>query len=372
MDPSSRDRAPVAPESPERPRHGTWWQRALVLGFGLAFALLCYWTLGFVLQDIGRLEGPRWDEFVAERVDPRLRDTAQSLAAAMDGVKREIETEERRRQLLRESTGTSQKTLGQLLDLQRNLQEAAPLPEEQQWAFAEAQQLFIDNQRREQTLNETLAALQERRSGLDDAVRENAAATERAERPLREEFTALSWRHRLRVAGFKIAFLTPLLVVSGLLFARSRGSGYAPLVYAAGGAVLVKTFMVMHEYFPAEYFRYILVGAALAVVGWLLVKLLGMVARPSSDARQKQYREAYEGFRCPVCEFPIRRGPLQYMAWTPRSLRKTSRPVSGATDEPYVCPACATPLFVACGGCSRVRHALLPACEHCGAREPVA
>lgn len=369
---TSDDRAAVVTDAAERSRRGTWWQRALVLGFGLAFALLCYWTLGFVLQDIGRLEGPRWDEFTGARVDPRLRDDAVSLAVSVAGVKREIETEERRRQLLRESTGTSQTTLGQLLDLQRNLQQAAPLPEEQQRAFAEAQQLFIDNQRREQTLNETLAALQERLSELDDAVRENAAALERAERPLREEFAALSWKHRLRVAGYKIAVLTPLLVVSGLLFARFRNCGYAPLVYASGGAVLVKTFMVMHEYFPAEYFRYILVGAALLVVGWLLVKLLGMVARPSAGARQKQYREAYEGFRCPVCEFPIRRGPLRYMAWTPRSLKKTSRPVSAVADEPYTCPACATPLFIACGGCGRVRHALLPACEHCGAREPTA
>lgn len=369
---TSGDRAAVVTDAVERSRRGTWWQRALVLGFSLAFALLCYWTLGFVLQDIGRLEGPRWDEFAAARVDPRLREEAQSLAAAVDGVEREIETEERRRQMLRESTGTSQKTLGQLLDLQRNLQQAAPLPEEQQRAFAEAQQLFIDNQRREQTLNETLATLQERLADLGDRVRDNAAAIERTEEPLRVEFASLSWRHRLRVAGLKIAFLAPLLVVSGLLFARYRGRAYAPLAYACGGAVLVKTFMVMHEYFPAEFFRYILVGTALLVVGWLLVKLLGMVAQPNQDARQRQYREAYEGFRCPVCEFPIRRGPLEYMAWTPRSLRKTSRPVSGVTDEPYTCPACATPLFVTCGGCGRVRHALLPACEHCGAREPTA
>lgn len=367
MDVTGSDRSPAAVG---RERRGTWWQRTLVLGFGIAFALLCYWTLGFILQDIGRLEGPRWETLVGGRIDPGLRTATRTLAAEVDGVKREIENEERRRQLLRESTATSQTTLGQLLELQKlSVQEAAALPEEQRLAFAEAQQLFIENQRREQTLNETLAGLQEQLARLTDSVRENAAAVEAAERPLRDEFAAASWRHRLRVAGIKIAVLAPLLILAGVLFARSRGSAYAPLVYAAGSAVLVKVFMVMHEYFPAEYFRYILVAAALAVVGWLLVRLLGMVAEPSRDARLRQAREAYDGFRCPVCEFPIRRGPLQYMAWTARSLRKTSRPVSATADEPYTCPACATPLFVPCTACGRVRHALLPACEHCGARE---
>ena len=67
----------------------------------------------------------------------------------------------------------------------------------------------------------------------------------------------------------------------------------------------------MHEYFPSEYFRYILILSALAVIGWLLARLLSIVARPSRDTRLKQYRESYEAFLCPVCQYPIRRGPLQ-------------------------------------------------------------
>jgi hypothetical protein len=169
------------------------------------------------------------------------------------------------------------------------------------------------------------------------------------------------------VAAIKIGVLTPLIVLGGWLFARYRSSPYAPMVYAFGVAVLAKTFFVMHEYFPSEYFRYILILSALAVIGWLLARLLSIVARPSRDTRLKQYRESYDAFLCPVCQYPIRRGPLRFMSWTPRSLRRASKPLVGVSDEPYTCPSCATALFEKCTNCGGTRHALLPACEHCGA-----
>ena len=48
-------------EAAERERRGTWWQRFLIWTFSVALALLFYWLLGFVLQDIGNLPGPDWD-----------------------------------------------------------------------------------------------------------------------------------------------------------------------------------------------------------------------------------------------------------------------------------------------------------------------
>ena len=61
------------PEAAERERRGTWWQRFLIWTFSVALALLFYWLLGFVLQDIGNLPGPDWNELEAERLDPALR-----------------------------------------------------------------------------------------------------------------------------------------------------------------------------------------------------------------------------------------------------------------------------------------------------------
>jgi hypothetical protein len=360
------------PESGERERRGTWWQRFLIWTFSVALALLIYWLLGFVLQDIGQLPGPDWDLIQSEQLDPELQKTTERLNIELADVKRQIENEERRQRLLRDSTASSQKTLSQLLELQRmSLEQKSALPAEQQQALAESQQLFIENQKKDQELNEALAALYERQSNLTDEQRENDTRFRKAQEPINSEYQEQLKRHRLRVAGIKIAVLTPLLLVGGYLFGRYRNSAYAPMVYAFGIAVLVKTFLVMHEYFPREYFRYILILSALAVIAWLLVRLLSIVARPGRDARLKQYREAYEAFLCPVCQYPIRRGPLKFMAWTARSLRRASKPMTGISDEPYTCPSCATSLYEKCPSCGATRHALLPACEHCGAAKDV-
>jgi hypothetical protein len=359
-------------EAAQRERRGTWWQRFLIWTFSVALALLFYWLLGFVLQDIGNLPGPDREELEAEQLDPALRTTADRLNSELAEVKRQIENEERRQRLLRDSTESSQKTLNQLLELQRmSLEQKTALPAEQQQALAESQRLFIDNQKKDQELNESLAALYERQSGVTDQQRENDAKLNQAQVPLRIEYDERTRQHRLKVAAIKIGVLTPLLILGGYLFGRFRNSAYAPMMYAFGVAVLAKTFLVMHEYFPREYFRYILILSALAVIGWLLARLLSIVARPTRDARLKQYREAYEAFLCPLCQYPIRRGPLKFMAWTPRSLRRASKPLAGVSDEPYTCPSCATALYEKCPSCGATRHALLPACEHCGAEKQV-
>jgi predicted RNA-binding Zn-ribbon protein involved in translation (DUF1610 family) len=127
--------------------------------------------------------------------------------------------------------------------------------------------------------------------------------------------------------------------------------------------------VVVHEYFPAIYFRYLLIGTSLLFTIWLLVKLVRMIARPHANWLLKQYREAYEAFLCPVCDFPIRRGPLKYLSWTKRTIKRLPMPTSASGNEPevaYTCPMCATRLYEECSHCHGIRTSLLPACSHCG------
>lgn len=359
-------------ETTDRQNRGTWWQRTLVCAFGITLLFLIYWLLGFILHDIGRLQGPVWTDFETERLDPELTAAEGRLDDDIADVNRQTANLQHRQQLLRDSTASSQKTLSQLLELQRmSMEQKATLPEEQQRALVESQRLFLDNQKKDQEFNESLAALFEQLADLNERQRLHREKLENAREPLRAEFGQLQRRHDLKIAAIKISVLTPLLVLGAYLFARHRSSIYAPMVYALDLALLVKTFQVMHEYFPAEYFKYVLVLSSLAVIGWLLARLLKIVAQPNLDARLRQYREAYESFFCPVCQYPIRRGPLRFMAWTARSLRRSSTPVTGVSEGPYTCPSCATQLYENCPNCGAIRHALLPACEHCGAAKDV-
>ena len=169
----------------------------------------------------------------------------------------------------------------------------------------------------------------------------------------------------LRVASYKLLFLTPLLLIGVYLYLRFRTGTYWALVYAFGGAVLTKVGFVMHEYFPEQYFKYILILTMLAVAIRVSVYLLRLVANPRQDWLLKQYREAYEAFLCPICNHPIRRGPLKFMSWTRKSIRRFVNPPATVVEEPYTCPACSTNLCKKCN-CGAIRHSLLPACDKCG------
>jgi len=117
----------------------------------------------------------------------------------------------------------------------------------------------------------------------------------------------------------------------------------------------------------------ILIVVALLLVLRVLAYLVRLVAFPKRGSWLRQYREAYERFLCPVCEYPIRRGPLKYLFWTRRTVKRLPQPAfaTPGDDETYTCPMCTTRLYEECPACQAQRHALLPACQHCGAVKPL-
>ena len=173
----------------------------------------------------------------------------------------------------------------------------------------------------------------------------------------------------------KLAFLLPLLLVAGFLFVKMRSGTYGLMVYAFGIGLAWKLYEVNldHDFFPRRYFKYILILTCLAVAIRVLVYLLRMIAFPKRDWLLRQYREAYEAFLCPVYGYPIRRGPLKFMFWNRRSIKRLAvSPAEGAdANQPYTCPCCSTRLYEPCPSCQAVRPSLLPSCEKCGATRPI-
>jgi predicted RNA-binding Zn-ribbon protein involved in translation (DUF1610 family) len=188
--------------------------------------------------------------------------------------------------------------------------------------------------------------------------------------PARVEYDQAIAQHRLKLAFFQLALLVPILGVAAIAVIRKRSSLYFPLFLAFGVATLVKVTLVMHEYFPTRYFKYILIVALLIAVAGLLVYFIRSIAFPKLPWLAKQYREAYERFFCPVCEYPIRTGPRRFLFWTRRSVAKMGVGLDpAAPDEVYSCPACGSQLYEECPACHKIRHSLLPHCAHCGAEK---
>ena len=352
------------------PNQGPWTHRLMVYFFSLLFGLLVYWLLGFVVRDIGTWPGPDYEEVQRQMLDAPLLEQLESLRLQIEETNRTITDYRQRQEVLRDSTANSEQTMNQLLELQRlTLQKGMNSSTEEQQALAESQKLFLANQTRYQQINEQIATLSEQLRDLERRQRDAQRVVDTQREPIQQEFQARYSRHQWKLAALKLSVLVPLLAVAGWLFLKGRGGMYAPLIYGFGLAVLVKVGVVMQQHFPKRYFKYVLIGVAIVLVARVLIYLLRMRAYPKADWLLKQYREAYEHFLCPVCSYPIRRGPLRYLFWTRRTLRRLRIPRQSEAelDESYTCPACGTVLFEECPSCHAIRHSLLPTCTKCGA-----
>ena len=361
-----------------RKNKGPWAHRFLIVLFSVTTVILCSWLLSFVVDDIGSWPGPDYEELEKRLLDPALAQTQQSLEDQVAETKRQLSAESNRQNLLRDSTASSQKTMDQLLEFQRlSLQKNVTPSAEEQQTLAESQQHFLSNQKQYQSLNQSIVQRNDRLTHLEDEQRDLDARIKTQQRPIQNTFDSLWNRHEFKIAILKLALLLPLLIVSVGLFLKFRGGTYAPLIYALGIAVVLKVAQVMHEYFPSRYFKYVLILTALAIVVWILISLLRMIAFPHKDWLLRQYREAYEHFLCPICTYPIRRGPLKYRFWTRRTIKTMSCSSSENVLEEtaYTCPACSTRLHEKCSQCGEIRPSLLPTCQNCGQTkilEPVA
>lgn|SRR6185312_697597 len=354
---------------------GPWIHRVLVVIFTVLFSLLTFWLLDFAVTDIGSLPGPRLEDIEKSFLSQDLITRRDAINRQLDELERNIETQRQRQSLLRDSTSRYEATLKQLLDLQRsNSQKGIASGETQQKALADSVNLFLSNQRQDQLLYDQIANVSEQEVQLQNEKRGIEQKLDEQGKKAARELDRLERNHQRKLGAFKLLLLIPLLAGAVLMIVKKRSGIYGPLLYGAGAAILAQTVLVIHDCFPTRYFKYVLVSSAILIVGSLLVWLLRMKRSPKASWLLKQYRDAYEAFFCPVCDYPIRRGPRRYLFWTRRTIGKVASPapIEQAGEETYSCPACGTRLYEQCVNCRAIRHSMLPFCEACGAEKAFA
>ena len=355
--------------STEQKPRGTWTHRLAIRFFTLCLTILLFWVLGFLVDDIRTIRGPDYRTIEKQHVDATLVAKTETLTKQIAKQERKITAERENQSLVGDSSRNLQQTINQLLEIQRlSMEKSITLSNTEKSTMTDSLGLFLGNQRRYQALNRTISDLVEQQRSLEAEKRETERLIDEQRKPARAEYERLQKAHRLKLACIQLAILLPLLAIAAALLIKKRASIYFPLLLAFGIATLLKVGLVMHEYFPSRYFKYILIAALLIAVIRILAHFIRAVAFPKTEWLVKQYRDAYERFLCPVCEYPIRTGPRRFLYWTRRTVNKIVVPQSTPhKDTAHSCPACGTALFEECPSCHGVRHSLLPHCRHCGA-----
>lgn len=358
--------------TPTKPK-GPWLTRFFIRFFTLLLGILVFWVLGFLVEDIRSIPGPDYSAVEAGYLDKTLLDTEDALQSRVEDLNRQIENLTESQRVVGDSSRNLQQTMDQLIELQRlGLEKNVPQAESGQADFSNTLSMFLESQRKYQELGQSLSDLITRKQELSKELTATSVSIERQREPARKAYNQQQNAHRLRLAFYQLAILVPILVLAGLVVIKKKGSIYFPLFLAFGVAALLKVTLVVHEYFPTRYFKYILIGGLLLVVAKMLIHFLRTIAFPKAQSLLKQYREAYERFLCPACDYPIRIGPRRFLFWTRSTVNKLVVPGgSGEKEEAYTCPACGTALFEECPACHNMRHAMLPHCTHCGVEKEV-
>jgi len=351
---------------------GTFWMRAMIVLLAGLFGILTYWSVGFLLDDIRVFQRPDRSAFFEENLDHSLTTLLEALEMQFEELEHRHDLLNQQRGFIKDSSSSLKITVDNLFKLENRNQQ---LISKDQFA-----QVLT-------TLDKVIVIQKEFKSTADTYIevtnakfelRKEIAGLKRRiksqKKSVQERYAAIYRKHQIRETMVRMAFLIPLALVCTFLIVKKRGSIYRLIYTSAAVAVYIKVAMVIHERFPSRYFKYILTVCLLVLVAWGFGWLIRRLVKPKLETLLKQYRQAYERFLCPVCEYPIRTGPRRYLYWTRRTVHKTALNGNLSTDqddEPYTCPACSTKLFEECTECGQVRHSLLPGCRRCGAQKSI-
>ncbi|MCE5186859.1 MAG: hypothetical protein LLF76_12110 [Planctomycetaceae bacterium] len=347
---------------------GSWGLRFFIIVLSVVLGVLLYWLLSFIENDIGNLPGPDAQAVRGKYVPESFDLQKKELTKDIDVLDRRIAALSEQKRLLNSGTSSLQTTISQLLEIQRqSLDKNVPFPEESRKTLQDSQSRFLQNQEQDQQFNKQISDLTLQRQQRQEELTSATDKITLLEQEYHKEFDRLCEKHRLKVAAFKLTFLVPVFVVISFVFMRYRTGIYWPLVWAAFLAAFLKITMVVHEYFPSKYFKYIAIIVVLAIVLRILVYLIRMIASPKRDLLLKQYQQEYDKCLCPVCSKPIRTGLLRLAGCLKKkSIVVVGQDAKAGQQEPYTCPSCGTTLYDKCDSCGSIRHSLLPYCEHCG------
>jgi predicted RNA-binding Zn-ribbon protein involved in translation (DUF1610 family) len=208
-------------------------------------------------------------------------------------------------------------------------------------------------------------AIEERlegRAGAQLALSEREEAQERTDRDLRAsaqaKLDAAERAQELRVFGYRLALLLPLLALAGWLMLKRRRSRNWPFVWGFALATAFAFFVELVPYLPS-YGGYVQYG-----VGAILTLVAGRAAINALQAYHERQRAAEAR---PNAE---RRTEIATDQALLRLAKKVcpgcERPVDLANPEANFCPHCGIGVFERCPACTHRKSTFERFCYACG------
>lgn len=340
-----------------RAKKGTWSIRLGLYLLTIVLAIFSFWLLGFVLDDIRSIRPPDYEyKSLSESYGKKT-----NIQKELDALNEKLNNRRESMDLQSSASAGLQKTIEELKDDPSRKEE-----------LNEKMNEFIEAQKKYQEINHELKMLVESRDRLESELREINSIIAAKEYSTAEEKQKLNHSFKLKLAFWEFLVLIPLTIIVAFLLYRKKNSSFFQIYLAFFISVVLHLCLASHRYFPSQYFKYLALGACIIIILGLMYYLIKLITKPKPNYLQFQYRQAYERFLCPICEYPIRIGALRYLYWNRRSAERClssvrSQNVVEPLTEPYICPSCGTELYHKCPHCEKITQSLMPYCEHCGA-----
>ena len=331
-----------------------WFVRGLWL-LSVVFAMFLVGFGSLVVADLPRAEGAlTLDTFM----DPAAAAEARADQSAAESASQEAQTRLEQATLALEVAQQASRSARETFENWLATRQATAQPGQDAELIARTRALdgLKDGERAAHAkVDAARQASLDAQQGAEAASRDLARLQDGA----RAKLDAAQNRLELRVFGWRLALVLPLLLVAGWLFVKKRKGAYWPFVWGFIFFALFTFFVELVPYLPSYGgYVYYLLGLVLTVVGgrYAVAALQRYRARQAlAEAQPDRVRRDELSYDtalarlgkgvCPGCERPV-------------DLKNT------AID---FCPHCGIGLFDHCGRCDARKSAFSKFCHSCGA-----
>jgi exonuclease VII small subunit len=134
--------------------------RLFLLMLNVVFALLIYWFLGFLMDDISQQPGPSLEDIQKNYQNPTWVNEKKTYTKQLANLSSTIDQHHQQQAILETSINSYRDTMNQLLDLQKaSIQKGISFSTESQKNLQNVTDLYLNYQKKFQELNNISRAL---------------------------------------------------------------------------------------------------------------------------------------------------------------------------------------------------------------------